>query len=342
MAMAVKQEIVNSFMRSCHKQGLRWAVSRQICLTLFCLTLLFVGSFVEAGSYSLPGNGNSLVGGIQSVELQAGETLFDIARRFDLGFNEITAANPGVDPWLPVQGERIVLPTWYILPPRPWEGIVVNLTEMRLYYFPKSANGKVERVITHPLGIGRNIGPTPVGNFHILMKLEHPSWTMPDSAYAEALASGIQSPRRLVPPGPDNPLGEFAMMLNDDGLFMHGTNTPFSIGMRVSRGCLRLYPEDIQTLAVSVPKGTAVRIVEQAYKFGKQNGVLFMEAHVLEKQENLSRGLNLTPVVAGMVKAGAGRLSTSQWEQLMALARRHTGIPVAIANTTMASLHIAD
>ncbi len=342
MTMAVKQENPYVFRRSCRKQGLRLSVYRYICRILLYFTLLLAGSFVEAGSYSLPDNGNSLVGGIQSVQLQAGETLFDIARRFDLGFNEITAANPGVDPWLPEQGERIVLPTWHVLPPRPWEGIVVNLTEMRLYYFPVSANGKVERVITHPLGIGRTIGPTPVGNFRVLMKLEHPSWTMPDSAYAEALANGVRSPRRLVPPGPDNPLGEYAMMLNDDGLFMHGTNTPFSIGMRVSRGCLRLYPEDIQTLAASVPKGTAVRIVERAYKFGKQNGVLFMEAHALERQENLSSGLNLTPVVAGMVKAGAGRLSASQWEQLMALARRHTGIPVAIANTTMASLYTVE
>jgi len=342
MAMVAKQEITNSFSRSCRKQVFRLSVYRYTCHTLLYFILLITGSFVEAGSYPLPGNGDSLVGGVQSVELQAGETLFDIARRFDLGFNEITAANPDVDPWLPVQGERIVLPTWYVLPPRPWEGIVVNLTEMRLYYFPKSANGKVEKVITHPLGIGRNIGPTPVGHFKVLMKLEHPSWTMPDSAYAEALANGVQSPRRLVPPGPDNPLGEYAMMLNDDGLFMHGTNTPYSIGMRVSRGCLRLYPEDIQTLAASVPRGTAVRIVEQAYKFGKQNGVLFMEAHGLQRQENLSRGLNLTPVVAGMIKAGVGRLSTSQWEQLMALARRHTGIPVAIASTTMASLHAAD
>ena len=285
---------------------------------------------VQAAEYPLPKEGNNLVGEIQFVEAQSEDTLLDIARHYDLGFNEIAAANPDIDPWLPQQGARVLLPTRFVLPSPPWKGIVVNLSEMRLYYFPEPKTGEPKRVITHPIGIGRQSWSTPVGDYQILMKIENPNWTMPDVVYKEALANGYQ-PRRLVPPGPKNPLGEFAMMLDADGLFIHGTNKPFSIGMRVSYGCLRLYPEDISHLIPMVPNGTRVRIEEEPYKFGRENGVLFLEAHVPLKQSMKKAGLNLTPVVSGVVKAKAGRLAAYQWDQIIALASSHNGMPVPIA-----------
>jgi len=309
----------------------------RICRHLL-MGLVLGWSCSHASSYSLPVNGDALVGGMQAVEAKAEDTLLDIARRFDLGYNEITAANPGVDPWLPGLGTRIVVPTWFVLPQPPWKGIVVNLAEMRLYYFPKSKRGVARKVITYPLGIGHQFRPTPKGNYKILMKIKDPNWTMPEAAYARALADGIQSPLRVIPPGPDNPLGEYAMMLDNDGLFIHGTNRPFGIGMRVSSGCLRLYPEDIRHFAALVPVGTPVRIVDQPYKIGKQNGVLFVETHIPTARSGFSGPTNLTPIVSAIVKASARKFSAPEWNHIITRAKGQTGIPTAIFDNNAVSL----
>ncbi len=309
-----------------HRQSIR------LCFKLLIVGgALFVVFPVQAGSYPLPVAGNNLVGKIQYIEARAQDTLLDIARKYDLGFNEITAANPGIDPWLPEQGARIVLPTRFIFPQGPRKGIVVNLAEMRLYYFPEQKKGGEKKVITHPIGIGRQGWATPVGDYHIVMKIEKPNWTMPLSVYKESLANGNKV-RRLVPPGPDNPLGEYAMQLNADSLLIHGTNKPFSIGMRVSRGCLRLYPEDISSLVTKVPKGTPVHIVEQPYKFGYENNVLFMEAH--EPVVKNKNGINLTPVISGVVRSGADKMSPEVWKHIVSLAGQHTGVPVPLFQKT--------
>jgi L,D-transpeptidase ErfK/SrfK len=300
------------------------------------LCLLALAGAARAASYPLPSAGNQLVGEIQYVKSRADDTLLDIARRYDLGYNEITAANPQVDPWLPGEGTDILLPTRFILPQAPRQGLVVNLAEMRLYYFPAPQKGETPRVITHPLGIGSQGRSTPVGDFRIMMKIEHPSWTIPENIYAERLAEGIQTPR-VLPPGPDNPLGEYAMMLNGDGLFIHGTNKPYGIGMRVSHGCLRLYPEDIRTLVHQVPKGTAVHIVDQPYKFGKENGEVYLEAHQPVAADGQKGSRDMTAVVAGVVKTLGGRLSDAQWDHIMRLAGRHTGVPTVITRTRVVS-----
>lgn len=297
-----------------------------------------------AASYPLPRAGNQLVGEIQYVEIHADETLLDVARRFDIGYNEITAANPGVDPWLPEAGARLLVPTRFVLPQTPWRDIVVNLAEMRLYYFPEPRKGEAPTVITHPIGIGREGGATPVGDFQIVMKIERPNWTMPEAVYSELLSHGIETPR-VIPPGPDNPLGEYAMMLNADGLFIHGTNKPYSIGMRVTLGCLRLYPEDINEFVHLVPKGTAVHIVDQPYKVGTENGVVFIEAHVPIEHDGKEKSVNMTPVVAGVVESAVvsavekkvGKLSPAQWDYIMALAGRHTGVPTTISRRAVAA-----
>lgn len=302
---------------------------------LFALLFSFAADVIAA-NYPLPSAGNQLVGEIQYITARADDTLLDIARHFNLGYNEITAANPLVDPWLPGDGTRILVPTRFVLPPPPWEGMVVNIPEMRLYYFPQPQNGEAPQVITHPIGIGREGRATPVGDFQIMMKIEKPNWTMPVDVHAELLAEGIQT-ARVVQPGPDNPLGDYAMMLNTDGIFIHGTNKPFSIGMRVSLGCLRLYPEDINQLVRLVPKGTAVHIVDQPYKVGRENGVLFLEAHAPVPNDAAEEGANMTPVVAGVVENMVGRLTAQQWDFIMALAGRHTGVPIAITRRETAS-----
>jgi len=307
----------------------RYVENFSIFRHLLITSLLFMSFLSDASVYVLPSKGNTLVGRIQVVQVGVEDTLLDIARRFDLGYNEITAANPGVDPWIPGQGRHIIVPTWYVLPQLPWKGVIVNIAEMRLYYFPETKKGETPKVITYPLSIGRQSKPTPLGTFKVIMKIKNPNWTMPEEVYVEALANGVGTPQRVIPAGPDNPLGEYAIMLNNESLFLHGTNRPFGIGMRVSSGCLRLYPEDIRQFVKMVPLETPVRIVDQSYKIGNQNGVLFMETHVTKEKGDILSHTNLTPIVSEMIKAGVGDLSLSEWEHIIEMAKHQTGLPTA-------------
>lgn len=300
----------------------------EVLLTGICFILW--PALLPAAAYQLPEAGGNLVGEIQTTIVNEQDTLLDIARVYGLGFNEITAANPGIDPWLPKAGTQVVLPTQFILPDGPRKGIVVNLAEMRLYYFPETQDGQVEEVITFPIGIGRQGWETPVGEYHVLQKLENPSWTMPTSVYEEAVENG-NKPNRLVPPGPDNPLGEFAIQLNADSLLIHGTNMPFSIGMRVSRGCLRLYPEDIRSLVGVVKKGTMVHIVEEPYKVSYEKETLFIEAHEPVGFNKKLNGMNMTPLVSKVIKSGIDGITPIQWDEIMNQAGMHSGVPIAVS-----------
>ena len=301
----------------------------RIVLKVIGLSALLWIPMADAATYKLPNDEKRLVGEIQFVTVKQQDTLLDIARKYDIGFNEITDANPGVDPWLPKEGERVLLPTRFILPDAPRKGIVVNLAEMRLYYFPVTDNGVPDEVITHPIGIGKQGWDTPKGEYHIIMKLEKPNWTMPLSVYQEEIANGLK-PNRIVPPGPKNPLGEFALQLDADNLLLHGTNMPFSIGMRVSRGCLRLYPEDIRSMVKMVPKGTEVNILEQPYKFSLEDNILYLESHkpvgITEKDDNK----NLRPIVTSLLRNAVKDISDEYQDQVIRIAGLHSGIPIPV------------
>lgn len=287
-------------------------------------------SLLNAASFPLPKNGNYLIGEIQTIQTHAGDTLLDIGRKYDLGFNEIIAANPDVDPWLPGDDTHLILPGQFILPKPPWEGLVINLPEMRLYYFSKAGkNNSPRTVTTHPIGIGQQGKDTPPGKYRVLMKIENPNWTIPQSLYKEMMAEGYEG-GRVVPAGAENPLGKYAVKLNNDGLFIHGTNKPFSIGMRVSNGCIRLYPEDMASLVNILPKGTPVRIVNQTYKIGEQDNKLFFEAHRLAP-ESSQVVTNLTPLVSGIVKASTEKSSQSiDWDYVISIANGYSGIPTPV------------
>lgn len=232
----------------------------------------------DADEFILPPDDVDLVGRLRRVEARQEDTLLDIARRNDLGRDEIVAANPGVDPWLPGKGRKVLLPTRFILPPGPRTGLVLNLPEMRLYYYLPGRGGQPGRVITHPVAIGRMDWQTPLGETRIVAKQKDPAWRPPASLKQEALAKGLTLPD-VVPPGPDNPLGTRALRLGLPGYLMHGTNKPYGVGMRVSHGCIRLYPEDIETLYDQVPVGTPVRILDEPVKLGWLAGTLFIEVH---------------------------------------------------------------
>lgn len=206
------------------------------------------------------------------------DTLLEVGRRFSLGFVELVAANPGVDPWVPGEGRRLILPTAHIVPDAPHAGIVINITEMRMYYFDSQDRPPK----TFAIGVGREGWGTPIGATRIVRKMADPTWYPPASIRAENPALP-----GAVPPGPANPLGAFALYLGVPGYLIHGTNKPYGVGRRVSHGCLRMYPEDIAYLFEAVPVGTPVTIVEQQAKFAWYDGELYVEIHPTPDQADV-------------------------------------------------------
>jgi L,D-transpeptidase ErfK/SrfK len=219
-----------------------------------------------------------VLGELQVTHSRHEDTLPDIARRFNLGFDELVNANPGVDPWLPGEGTRIILPTQFVLPDAPAEGIVVNLAALRLFYFPKPGKDGHRVVHTYPIGIGKVGWATPAGTTKVVSKRKDPFWTPPPSVRKEHAAEGDPLPAR-VPPGPDNPLGTRAMNLGWPTYLIHGTNKPAGVGLRASHGCIRMYPEDIAVLFDMVPVGTKVTVVNQPIAYRWYRDSLYVQAY---------------------------------------------------------------
>lgn len=231
-----------------------------------------------AQSFALPSVFDEVVGGMVTVAASRDETLLDVARRFGVGQEEILLANASVDRWLPAEGAEVVLPTAYVLPRTPRTGLVLNVPEMRLYFYPPREPRQQAVVHTFPVSIGRMDWSTPLGHTRIVEKTENPSWHPPKSIIAERLNDG-RPPPEVIPPGPDNPLGRFALRLGLPGYLIHSTNRPYGVGMRVTHGCVRMYPEDIELLYPLVPVGTPVVILNEPVKVGWLGDALFVEIH---------------------------------------------------------------
>ena len=245
--------------------------------------LLLPGIFTtasQAAVYELPADGSSVVGTDARLKTVYQDTLLDIARRNSLGYYEIIRANPGVDMWLPGAGSDIMLPGRRILPPGPREGIVVNLPEHRLYYYPKPKKHEQPVVITYPVSIGKMDWTTPLGETRVIGKQKHPNWYPPESVRKEHLANGDPLPA-VVKAGPDNPLGDYAMRLAAGGgtYMIHGTNNPMAVGMAITHGCIRMYPEDVAALFPLIPTGTKVWLINEPVKVAYVDGELLLEAH---------------------------------------------------------------
>ena len=280
--------------------------------------------------FVLPDEDTDVIGAVQVVVAREEDTLPDFARRYGLGHDEIVAANPGVDPWLPGSGTRVVLPTQFVLPDAPREGVVVNLASLRLFYFPKRQEGEPQTVVTHPIGIGREGWRTPLGRMRIAQKTENPTWTPPASVRREHAKQGDILPA-VVKAGPDNPLGAHAMRLSRPSYLFHGTNKPFGVGMRVSHGCMRLYPEDIAELFQEVPVGTKVNIVNQPYLAGWKDGELFLEAHP-PLAEDVKRWKGSLKPMEKVLEARAGEDPTAvDWTRAQEVAGEARGIPVPVS-----------
>lgn len=297
----------------------------------------------------MPPPGESVVGKPQHAATQFEDTLLDIARYYNLGYHEMKLANPGVDMWLPGEGTEIVLPTRFILPDAPREGIVVNVAEMRVYYYPPPRTGESARVVTYPISIGRVDWQTPLGATSVIAKAKDPAWYPPESVRREHAEAGDPLPA-MVPPGPDNPLGDYALRLGLPGYLIHGTNKPYGIGMQVTHGCLRLYPEDIEALFNAAPVGTPVHIVNQPYKAGWHAGELYLEVHpplaevpqegalrqgdISTAPEAARKPLNLTPMVETVMAATSDKPQYPvDWERIEAMLSRPLGMPLSIAKT---------
>jgi L,D-transpeptidase ErfK/SrfK len=250
--------------------------------TAALLTLLGLSAAVpsRATVYPLTNPADMVVGADQTVMTVYEDTLYDLARTYSLGSEELIRVNPSVDPWLPGAGKELTIPGRHILPTGPHEGIVVNLPEHRLYYYPKPVRGKPQEVITYPVSIGKMDWRTPLGLTHVIAKQKDPIWFPPESVRKEHAAAGDPLPAS-VPPGPDNPLGAYAMRLAAGGgtYLIHGTNNPIAVGLAVTHGCIRMYPNDVAALFPMIPVGTAVRLVNEPVKVAWVDGELLLEAH---------------------------------------------------------------
>jgi L,D-transpeptidase ErfK/SrfK len=224
----------------------------------------------------------------------------------------------------------VVLPTQFVLPDTSRKGLVLNLAAMRLFYFPEATPGDTPVVITHPIGIGREGWRTPQGTSRITEKLVKPTWNVPVSVRREHAEMGDPLPAR-VPAGPDNPLGDFAMRLSLPSYLIHGTNKPYGVGMRISHGCVRLYPEDIARLFDEVPVGTPVQIINEPYVAGWRDGQLYLEAHEPLAEEARRWGDTLAPMEAAVKIRALGLSDAVDWEKARQVAREARGIPVPIS-----------
>jgi len=237
------------------------------------MTLFFCVSY--ALKLPLPSTGNDISGKLSSTTLRENKDLASIARKHDLGYFELIQANPQLNPKHLQSGTLLVLPTKFLIPSVQREGIVINLSTMRLYYFPPGKN----YFYTYPVGIGKQKWNSPLGTFKITQKEENPVWIVPKSIYEFRKKKGIPI-AKVVQAGPDNPLGKYAMRLSLPTFLIHGTNDPASVGVRSSAGCIHLYPEDIKQLFSMVTVGTHVHIINQPYVFGWRGKKLYLDAHL--------------------------------------------------------------
>jgi len=273
----------------------------------------------------------SFIGRMESYRTRYEDTLHEIARRFDLGYVELVAANPGIDPWLPGEGTELILPTAHLLPDAPREGIVINLAEMRLYYFEEPGAAPE----SYPIAIGREGRNTPLGTTQVVRKTENPTWYPPASIRAEK----PELPP-VVPPGPDNPLGAYALYLGWPAYLIHGTNKPWGIGRQASAGCIRMYPEDIERLFARVPVGTTVTVVNQPVKIAWIGDELFVEVHPTDTQaaqlelkgtfDAAESGQTIANIVARVRHAAGKEEDRLDYQTILKAALERRGYPVQV------------
>ncbi len=291
---------------------------------LLLLAVLWLPASLQALTFRLPDNGDSVVGDNPTLRTQYEDTFVAIGRIYGLGFREMVDANPGVHPWVPGDGTEITLPLSFILPREEREAIVLNLAEFRLYHFLPEKN----TVRSYGVGIGREGWQTPETETRVTSVVAGPSWTPPASIRREHAEMGDILPA-VVPPGPDNPLGKYAVRLSLPSYLFHGSNKIVGVGMRVSHGCIRLYDGDIEELAHSVSPGTPVRIINEPVKAGWLKGRLYLEVHP-QLEEDQGKPLDIEGIIEVALAHQPQHRIAVDWEKVTLIAEEKRGIPTDI------------
>lgn len=297
-------------------------------------------------AFSMPANAAAVydkdyVGKMEMYRAKYEDTLVHLARKYGLGFVEMRAANPTLDPWLPGEGSRVVLPTQSLLPDAPRSGIVINLPEMKLYLFETPGQAP----IVYSISPGREGLNTPVGSTTINAKKANPTWTPTDRMLKED-----PTLKPFYPPGPDNPLGTHALYLGWPQMRIHGTNKPYAIGRRASSGCIRMYPEAIKDIFARVPVGTKVTSVDQPVKVGWIDSKMYVEVSPTQEQslrvEELGefKSYEITKEDMKRITTKAGPFADKiDWEAVRKAVREHRGYPVAVLDSKGAKgVHVVD
>jgi len=299
-------------------------IKRLIFLGIFFVLLIPCMSFALV--YYLPENGDSIIGNMRIVQASKGKTFFQLARHYEMGHLELKNSNPKLPRYSRLRSSKaVVIPSFFILPNVPKKGIVINLPELRLYYFPPQHNV----VITEPVALGKLGWSTPLIVTQIIEKIKDPPWVVPESIMMSYLERGFYLPP-VVPPGPKNPLGKFALRLGSWSVLIHGTIQPHLIGKRVSSGCIRMYPEDIRHLFHSVTKGTSVRIIDQPYKVGWLGKDLYLEAHMPFLEARGTAHEELEKVRQLVLTETYDRSADIDWHAVVMVLAKHTGLPHVI------------
>jgi L,D-transpeptidase ErfK/SrfK len=299
---------------------------------LFLFLLICFPCLTSALSFPLPKTGNEIVGALQNTEIEEGEDFSDIALRFKIGYYELFETNPRINPDNPPAFTQVIIPTQYILPHelKPNQ-ILINLAEMRLYFIPLAG----KNVYIFPIGIGKVDWDTPTGTMHIINKIANPTWTVPEGIRKYRAAHNDFLPK-VMPAGPENPMGSFALRLSGGDYLIHGTNLPAGIGRRSSAGCIRMYEEDIKQLFSMVKVGTPVLIINKPYKAGWHNGKLYLEAHLPlfeQRLEHASGDMSqVIDIVEAAIKSNQKKSIQIRWNNVFRIAKEHLGVPMLMGS----------
>lgn len=290
------------------------------------LVLCFFCAPIKAAIYPMPAPGDDIVGTeVFTVNVQNGDSSTKIRQRYEISFKELTDANPSVNFDRLKVGQEIVIPSQLILP-QYREGIVINLVELRLYYF--TPDGKY--VLTYPVGLGRENWRTPTTITSVARKAANPTWYVPDSIREYTYERKGEELPDFIPPGPDNPLGAFALYLARRGYLIHGTNDQNSVGLYISSGCIRMQSEAIAKLYEIVPIGTPVYLIHHANKAGWLGSKLYLESHSSISLNEKPSYLNYKDAATAIEQVVADYPATVNWQLVQQTERQHRGIPVMI------------
>lgn len=286
----------------------------------------------RAVEFPLREDGAALIGEVKRVRSRYEDTLIELARKHSLGYEELVRVNKGVDPWLPGAGTEILIPGQRLLPPGDREGIVVNLPEHRMYYFPKPGKGEQPKVFTYPVSVGKMDWRTPLGVTKVVRKQKDPPWYPPESVRKDRAARGDPPLPPVVPPGPDNPLGTRAMRLDIPGgsYLIHGTNNPDAVGMAVTHGCLRMYPEDVERLFDVTPVGTRVALINEPVKLARFGGEVWLEVHPPVDESGQVKPVDIEAFEGRLNELLGDAEVIIDWDTALRVMREATGMPTLI------------